>query len=83
MMGYYGSNMMFGGLGIAMMIFYVLVIALVVVLVIVAVRKLSSHDQQPPTQPPVDRSMEEARLRYAKGEITKEEYEEIRKTLVR
>lgn len=82
MMGYYGNDFMFGGFGIAMIVLYILVIALVVVLVVLAIRRVSSHDQRPPSQYQGDQSMEAARMRYAKGEISKEEYEEICKTLI-
>jgi len=82
MMGYYGNGMMLGGFGIVMTVLFALLIALVVVLVVTAVRKASGHEHAAPPQPPADRPLEELRMRYAKGEVTKEEYEEMRKTLI-
>jgi putative membrane protein len=82
MMEYYGNGMMLGGFGIVTMVVFALLIALVVVLIVSAVRKASGHDHADPLHPPTDRPLEELRMRYAKGEISKEEYDEMRKTLI-
>ena len=73
MLRYYGNSIMDNGFGILMMIFWVLIIIGVVLLVIWAVRRLSTNQLTPPR----DSACEIARIRYAKGEITKEEYDEI------
>ena len=73
MMGYYGSSMMGTGFGILMMVFWALVIVGFVLLVIWGIRRMSSSQATPPR----DNACDIARARYAKGEITKEEYDEI------
>lgn len=89
--GYYDSMM--GGTGwwwqLVMLLFWLLVIAGVILLVVWVVRQMSGsgHAQGGPTAPtgPLvsgkDDACETARLRYAKGEIDKEQYEEICRTL--
>ncbi len=87
-----GGGGLFGGL--IFLVFAALVIAGVVLLVIWAVRASSGgHGHmgagttpQPPTTPPqaattADEACAIARKRYASGEITKEQFEEICKTL--
>lgn len=74
MMRYYGNSMIDGGFGILMMAFWVLIIIGVVILVIWAIRRMSTHQMM---MPPKDSACEIARVRYAKGEITKEEFDEI------
>jgi putative membrane protein len=82
----YGYNMMNSGWWqLGMILFWLLVLAGIVVLVVWAVRQFTGpghgSSQMPPGQPPRDQACETARLRYAKGEITKEEYDEICRTL--
>lgn len=77
---YYGGyhNMMDGGdwgWGLLMMLFWVIVIGLITVFV---VRGLHWHDIS--SNNPSD-AKEIAKKRYAKGEITKEEFEQLKKDL--
>ncbi len=70
--------------GIFMMIFWVAVIALVVYLVIHAYTHGSHAAPTPPVGPagpPPGEPMDIARRRFAAGEISKEQLEEIEKTL--
>lgn len=60
-----------------MMIVWVVIIALIVWGVVALVRRSTSMSEMPPKSNPLDI----ARERYAKGEITKEEFEDIRKNL--
>ncbi len=79
----YGYSMMdgFGGwMGIVMLLFWLLVIAGIVVLIIWAVKVLGGS-RGPGRVGGRDQACEFARMRYAKGEITKEQYEEICQTL--
>lgn len=83
---YYGyPDMMGGGWGLLMLLFWLVVIALVVLLVVWAVRHADrSHGVRPPAPPAEakrDEACEIARTRFARGEIAKEEYEEICRTL--
>ena len=73
MMGYYGNSMMGTGFGILMMVFWALVIIGIILLVIWGIRRVGSSQMAPPK----DNACEIARVRYAKGEITKEEFDEI------
>ncbi len=66
--------MFFGGW---MIIFWVVIIALVVWGVIALVRRGTSVSDTPQKRDPLDI----ARERYARGEITKEEFEEIKRNL--
>jgi uncharacterized membrane protein len=88
----YGGPMMGGGLGLFGVLFGVLVVIVVVLLIVWAVRASASHhgtghSAQPASpQPPVAAAPREdpceiAKLRYARGEIKKKEYEEICDTL--
>lgn len=91
MRGYgYGYNMMGGGwFGIVAAIFWLLVIAGVVVLIVWGIRQLSSgaHGHRTPgtgyyaEQGRQDDACNIARTRYAKGEISREEYAEICRNL--
>ena len=83
------QNMM-GGYGwfgaVLVFLFGALVVAAIVLLVIWAVRTASGtghhqSPQMPPSQAQIDEACAIARTRYAKGEITKEQYEEICKAL--
>ncbi len=66
--------MFFGGW---MMIFWVVIIALIVWGVIVLVKRGSSTSDTSQKHDPLDIAKE----RYAKGEISKEEFEQIKKDL--
>ena len=87
--GYGGyGNMMDGYGGLMFGFFALLVLVGIVVLVIWAVRTMGgsgSHHapQGPPAVRPLDDACSIARTRYAKGEITKEQYEEMCSTLSR
>jgi putative membrane protein len=88
MMGYgqgygYGGwgNMMNGGGGWLVLIFGLMVLAGIALLVVWAVRAMSGSGQHPQTPSRVDDACAIARTRFAKGEITKEQYEEICKAL--
>ena len=88
MMGYgygYGPYGMMGGWGWLVSLFFGLIVLVgIVLLVIWAVRAMSGqshHPMSPPPGPKSDEACEIARVRYAKGEITKEQYDEICKTL--
>ncbi len=84
MMGW-GSGMMGSGyglfFGLLMLLFWLFVIAGVVLLVVWLVRQSSRPTGAPPMMGGGDRALEIARERYAKGEITKDEYERMRKDL--
>ena len=66
--------MFFGGW---MIIFWVVIVALVIWGIVAVARRDGSTSETPPKRDPLDI----ARERYAKGEITREEFEEIRKNL--
>ena len=72
-MGGYG---LFGGF--FMIIFWVLVIVGVVLLIKWMVDQ-SAHGHRPPAQ---DRSMEILKERYAKGEVTKDEFDKMKNDLM-
>ena len=76
---------LFGGFGFIWMIFIFLfviaIIAGVIILIAWAVRR-SSRMQQP-QQESISTAMETLKERYAKGEITKEEFENIKKDLTK
>lgn len=74
---YYGPMMDDGGwgLGILMMVFWFIVF---VIGTIIAVRLLKSYHETNSSGPnPLDR----AKMRYAQGEITKEQFEQLKKDL--
>lgn len=85
--GYGGYGMMGGYGGWLFLFFGLLVLVGVVLLVIWAVRMMSGPGRDhmaPPMTPPTsstDDACSIAKVRYAKGEITKDQYEEICKTL--
>jgi putative membrane protein len=95
MMGGYGrgyggyNDMMGGGLGgILFFAFGLLILVGIVLLIVWAVRTMSGgHSQSGPGAPPMqmppqqDEACSIARKRFASGEITKEQYEEICKSL--
>ncbi len=66
--------MFFGGW---MMIFWVVIIALIVWGIIALVKRGTSTSDTPQKRDPLDIAKE----RYAKGEISKEEFEQIKKDL--
>ncbi len=66
MMGYYGNMLGFGG-GIFMLIFWVLVILFIAW----AIKEMADNNNKKPT----DSAFEILKQRYAKGEISKEEFE--------
>jgi putative membrane protein len=85
MMGY-GNGYGYGGYGNMMGgwlfgLFGLLVLAGIVLLVIWAVRASAGSGQHPHAAPPMDDACAVARRRYAKGEITKEQYEELCRVL--
>jgi len=81
MYGYNYGNSMMGSVfpGILMGIFWLAVVIGIVALVLVSIRHGNHHSHTPmsPIHPMADDACQIARVRYAKGEITKEEYEEI------
>lgn len=83
----YGNNMMGGGWlgGLLMLLFGALVVAGIVVLIVWAVRQSSGHTTTGVAQPPKavghDEAVAIAKKRLASGEITKEQYDEIMRTL--
>jgi putative membrane protein len=92
MMGGYGFDGGFGGgswIGMGlMMVFMVLVVVGGIMLVVWLVRAMAAPyggyaqgPYQQPYSPRPDDALETARRRYASGEITKDEFEEIKRTL--
>lgn len=76
-------------LGLLLLGLFVLLVLIGLVLIVIwAVRSGSTGGSRPGEGPPDrqptrgDRALEEARARYARGEISREEFEEIRSTLV-
>jgi uncharacterized membrane protein len=85
---YSGSGMMNGGgIGlIVMLLFWAIFVAAVVLLVVWAVRMTSHHHTGPAAgSPPAGMGHDEAvamvRRRFAAGEITKDQFDEMMKTL--
>ena len=78
MMGYYGFNgMHLISLIIGSVVCLALLIGLVL-LVIWAVRRMSMSSSHPGAMAPMGQSARDiAQVRYAKGEITREEYQQI------
>ncbi len=73
---------MMGGLGgWLFLLFGLLILAGIVLLVLWAVRSMSGSAQHPQPPSSTNDACAIAKTRYAKGEITKEQYEEICKTL--
>ena len=79
-------NMMggfFGGFGIIwmifMFIFWAAIITGVILLIIWAVKRANIHTE---TGAPKNNALEQLKERYAKGEITKEQFEQIRKDII-
>lgn len=84
MMGYGSGGWVFG---LLMMAFWLLVLVGFIALIVWAVRHAGSGTRNQPPAPPApkaperDEACEIARTRFAKGEITQEEFEAICKTL--
>ena len=70
-------NMMGGGWGIFMFIFMLIFLGLVIAGIVLLVRYLSPHARSKPSEG----ALEVLKLRYARGEIQKAEFEEKRKDL--
>lgn len=88
MMPYYGGDGVFGGWGGTLMMFFVgffwiLIIVGGIVLVWWLVSQARPAPPYPPTPPAPggETALEILNKRYAKGEITKEEYESMKKDL--
>jgi uncharacterized membrane protein len=87
MMYGYGNTPGFGGPGMLMMLFFgALVIAGVVVLVVWVVRSSSGRAHpagmaSPPSTAAHDEAVAIAKRRYASGEITKDQYDEMMRSL--
>ncbi len=62
------------------LIFFLLIITVVVIVIIYVVRSQSRQTSMPPRK---NEALEIAKTRYAKGEISKEEYEALVKELQR
>jgi putative membrane protein len=84
----FGFDMMGGGwmVGIVMLFFGLLVLAGLVLLAVWAVRATSGHQAPPTARAPAraaghDEAIAIVKRRYAAGEITKEQYDEITRTL--
>ena len=82
MMGYYGfGGMNWIGMILGSIISIVMLIGLVL-LVVWAVRRMSGSTPRPGAPAPAGQSARDiAQVRYAKGEITREEYQQILKDL--
>jgi putative membrane protein len=88
--GYGGYNSGGNLLGFGMMVLFGLVLLVGIILLVVWVVRSSRHQSgqsggdvmpRPPMQAPTDDACAIAKVRYAKGEITREQYEEICRTL--
>ena len=81
MEGWWGG---FGWMGVAMLVNFVLglgLLALVVVGVIFAVRWLARPSGESPRDRSGDDALEVVRTRYARGEISREEFDRLRREL--
>ncbi len=78
--GYGAYGPMMGGFGWLGLLFGLLVLAGIILLVVWAVRSMGGSGHHLPGAPGDD-ACSIAKVRYAKGEITKEQYDEICKTL--
>ncbi len=75
----YGGYGMMGAFGIVSMFAQLLILVLIIYLIVIGIKKLSVKDVAP--QHKEDRSLEILRERYAKGEITEEEFKKMKKEL--
>lgn len=77
--GNFGFGMMTGFGGIFMILFWVAIIALVVWLISSLVSR--SNSQTSSGLPPAESALDILKKRYARGEITKEQFDEMRRDL--
>ena len=77
--GNFGFGMMNGFGGIFMLLFWVVIIGLGVWLISSLVSRTNS--QPPSSLPPTESALDILKKRYARGEITKEQFDEIRRDL--
>ena len=80
MWGTYSGGWSWGGMifgGILMILFWVALIALVVWVVRLIIRQ-----GQPPREGPTQSPLDIARIRYARGEITREQFEQLKRDLM-
>ena len=76
-----GARTLMTGLGALGTAIFTLIIALIVILILMAIG-LAFLERTPSRQiTPVDEALRTLKLRYAKGEITKEQFLEMKKTL--
>jgi putative membrane protein len=75
------GGMMGPGMGIVMMLFWLVVVGLAVTGVVMLVRRLSNgvHRRRHPDEN--DEALDTARERFARGEISRSEFETTKKTL--
>ncbi|MBF8266459.1 MAG: hypothetical protein HW384_2323 [Dehalococcoidia bacterium] len=80
MWGPYSGGWSWGGMifgGILMILFWVALIALVVWVV-----RLINRHGQPPREGPSQSPLDIAKTRYARGEITREQFEQLKRDLM-
>ncbi|MBF8417460.1 SHOCT domain-containing protein [Heyndrickxia coagulans] len=75
----YGGYGMMGVFGMIAMIVQLLIFILIIYLIVIGIKKVSEKDFG--VHPKEDRSLEILRERYAKGEITEEEFKKMKKDL--
>jgi putative membrane protein len=68
------------GMGLMMFLFWILVVAGVVLLAWF-VASLGRRAQPPPSPPGPETALEVLRKRYARGEVTREQYQEMKRDL--
>jgi putative membrane protein len=80
MHGNFGFGMMNGFGGIFMLLFWIVIIGLGVWLIVSLVSRTNS--QPPASLPSAESPLDILKKRYARGEITKEQFDEMRRTLL-
>ena len=75
MMGNYGYGMGYGGMFIGLL-FWILIIVVAYLLIKRLIEQNKTHSDEGKS------ALDHAKERYAKGEITKEEFEEMKKNLI-